>query len=70
MQILTTIPAKYRKYVYALLALAALALSAYKASQGDWVEFAGLILGGLGFGTATANTPAGYESKHDDSLRA
>jgi hypothetical protein len=54
---LTVIPAKVRKYVYAVLLLAALALSAYKASEGDWFEFAGLLLGSLGFGTAAANTP-------------
>lgn len=53
---LTVIPTKARKYVYAVLLLAALALSAYKASEGDWLEFAGLLLGALGFGTATANT--------------
>ena len=50
------LPPKVRKYVYAALAVAALALSAYKASDGDWLEFAGLLLGSLGFGTATANT--------------
>lgn len=54
---LTVIPTKYRRYVYAVLGLAALCLAAYKASQGDWVEFAGLVLGSLGFGTAGANTP-------------
>lgn len=53
--LLTAIPPKVRAYVYLLLGLAALVLSAYKASQGDWLEFAGLILGGLGFGTARAN---------------
>lgn len=52
---LTAIPAKARLYVYALLTVAALALSAYKASEGDWVEFAGVLLGSLGFGTAASN---------------
>lgn len=64
MSILTTIPPKYRKYVYAVLALAALALGAWKASQGDWIEFATLLLGSLGFGTATANTDT-YDARHD-----
>lgn len=52
---LTAIPAKARLYVYALLTVAALALSAYKASEGDWIEFAGILLGSLGFGTAASN---------------
>ncbi len=68
MQILTVIPAKYRKYVYAALALAALVLTAYKASEGDWLEMAAFILGALGFGTATANTHP--NQSHDDTLRA
>jgi hypothetical protein len=55
---LTAIPPKARLYVYAVLSLAALGLSAYKASEGDWLEFAGLFLGSLGFGTAASNTPA------------
>lgn len=55
---LEAIPAKVRVYVYAVLALAALALAAYKASEGDWLEFAGLLLGSLGFSTATTHTPA------------
>ena len=50
------LPAKVRKYVYALLALGALVLAAYQAAGGDWLEFAGLFLGSLGFGTASSNT--------------
>lgn len=50
------LPAAQRKYAYAALSLAALGLSAYKASQGDWLEFASAVLAGLGFGTANANT--------------
>jgi len=53
---LTAIPARFRLYVYAVLTLAAFALAAYKAAEGDWVEFAALLLGSLGFGTATSNT--------------
>lgn len=55
---LAAIPPKARLYVYAVLSLAALCLSAYKASEGDWLEFAGLLLGSLGFGTAATHTPA------------
>lgn len=57
---LTAIPAKARLYVYAALTLAALGLAAYKAAEGDWLEFFGLLLGSLGFGTATSNTPATF----------
>jgi hypothetical protein len=52
------LPPTARKYVYAILATAALGLAAYQASQGDWLQFAGLLLGSLGFGTASSNTPA------------
>lgn len=59
MNLLTDVlPPQARKYAYALLGLAALALGAYKASDGDWLEFAGLLLGSLGFGTAASNTPS------------
>jgi hypothetical protein len=68
MSILTVIPTKYRKYAYAVLALAALVLAAYKASDGDWLLMSTYILGALGFGTATANTHP-VETEHDDTLR-
>lgn len=58
MNILTDVlPAKVRKYVYAALALAALVLAAWQASDGDWLLFAANLLGALGFGTAASNTP-------------
>ena len=50
------LPPEVRKYVYAVLALAGVALAAYQATEGDWLEFAVLLLGSLGFGTANANT--------------
>ena len=53
------LPPKARKYFYAVGFLAALALGAYKASQGDWIEFTGLLLGSLGFGTAASNISDG-----------
>ena len=65
---LTVIPAKYRRFVYAVLTLAALGLAAWKGAEGDWTEFVALLLGSLGFGTATANTPTA--KPHDDQLRA
>lgn len=55
---LTAIPPKARLYVYAVLTLAALGLSAYKASEGDWLEFAGLLVGALVPATAATHTPA------------
>lgn len=60
---LTAIPPRARLYVYAVLTLAALGLGAYKASEGDWLEFAGLLLGSLGFGTAASNTDASILGK-------
>jgi len=62
---LDAIPAKARLYVYSILAVAAHAVGAYKASEGDWLEFTGLLLGALGFGTATTHTPASFKG---DSL--
>ena len=54
---LKVIPAKARDYVYAILAVLALGLGAYQATQGDWVEFGVLLLSSLGFGTAKTHTP-------------
>ena len=50
------VPPGYRKVAYAVLTLLALALAAYKVSEGDWVEFVAVLLGSLGFGTAASNT--------------
>lgn len=47
-----------RKVFYAFVALASLVLGIWQASQGDWVEFTGLLLAALGGATATANTHA------------
>lgn len=60
---LEAIPPKARLYVYAVLTLTALALAAYQAAQGDWLEFVGLLLGSLGFGTATTHTPATFRKE-------
>lgn len=53
---LTVIPARYRKYAYALLALAAIVVAGIQAADGDWLELVAFVLGALGFGTATSNT--------------
>lgn len=52
---LAALPRKVRIVVYSVLGLVALALTAYQASEGDWVEGVLLFLGSLGFGTAVSN---------------
>lgn len=54
---LAVLPPKVRAYVYAVLALAAVGVGAWQASQGDWLEAVGLFLGALGFGTAQTHNP-------------
>lgn len=55
------IPAQARKYVYALLALAALVLAGYQATQGDWLAFAVYLVGALTGGTAASNVSTPQE---------
>lgn len=50
------IPARHRRRVYALLALAAIAFGAYQASEGDWTLFVASVLTALTSGTAASNT--------------
>lgn len=52
------LPDRARKYVYAIFALAAIGVGAWQAADGDWLVFAALVLGALGFTTAASNTPA------------
>lgn len=52
------IPAKYRKYVYALAALAAFAYGIYEAAGGDWRQFGIALVGSLVSALAHANTDA------------
>jgi len=49
------IPTRARKYVYALLSLAALVLAGYQATNGDWTQFAIYIVGALTGATAASN---------------
>ena len=51
------IPAKARKYVYALITLAALLWGVYEASDGDWKKFVGGLIVALTTATAASNTP-------------
>ena len=56
MNLLTDVlPPQVRKYVYAVLGLAAIGLGVWQASDGDWLLFAANLLGALGFGTAASN---------------
>lgn len=51
------IPPKARKYVYAVIALAALVWGCYEASGGDWRLFVGGLIVALTHATAASNTP-------------
>ena len=50
------IPAKYRRYVYAVAACILFVYGLYLAADGDWVAFALAIIGSLVPATAHANT--------------
>lgn len=50
------VPPRHRKRVYALLALSALVLAAYKASEGDYLEMVTYIVTSLVGTTAASNT--------------
>jgi hypothetical protein len=52
------VPARARKYVYAVLSLAALALAGYQATNGDWVQFVVYLVGALTGATAASNVAA------------
>ena len=53
------IPAKYRKLVYVLMALASLVVSAWTASNGDWNVFIGGLLSTIVNTLAASNVPKG-----------
>jgi hypothetical protein len=50
------IPASWRKYVYAIFALAALCFGVWQASKGDWEQFTASLLAALVSGLAHGNT--------------
>ena len=52
------IPAKARKYVYALISLAALVWGVYEVSDGDWKKLVGGLIVALTTATAASNTSA------------
>ena len=58
------IPARYRKYVYATAALAALVYGAYEAANGDWRQAIPALAGSVVSALAHANTdPAPPQGK-------
>jgi hypothetical protein len=52
------IPAKYRRYVYAIAALLAFAYGVWQAVDGDWRQFAISLIGSAVTALAHANTAA------------
>lgn len=61
------IPAKARKYVYAIVTLAALVFGAWQAAGGDVEVFVGALIAALTSGLALANTPStGGRHRADD----
>jgi len=56
LNVLTLIPAKYRKYLYAAVALGAFLFGLWQASNGDWRQFVGALFAALVAATAHANT--------------
>lgn len=49
------IPTKYRRYVYAVLALASVVWTVWQAAGGDWRQFAGGLFAALVSATAASN---------------
>lgn len=52
------VPARARKYVYAIVAFAAIAVGAWEASQGDVGTFIASLVTALVTAMAASNTPA------------
>lgn len=59
----TVLPPKVRLYVYALIALAAVAFSAWQAADGDWAQFIGGLVVALSHMTAAANVDTSGEDE-------
>jgi hypothetical protein len=51
------IPAKYRKYLYALAFVASFVYAVYEANDQDWKATAGALVGALLAALAHSNTP-------------
>jgi hypothetical protein len=52
------LPAKVRRYAYAVLFVAALVFSVVQASDGDWKQLVGGLITALYGAVAASNTPA------------
>ena len=57
--ILTLIPVKYRKYLYAAVAVAAFLFGIWQVSNGDWKQFVAALFAALVAETARQNTDTG-----------
>lgn len=53
---LAMVPARYRQYVYSLLALAALCIGAWQAAEGNWTTFIAALVTSLVHAMAATNT--------------
>ena len=51
------IPARYRKYLYAVAFVAGIVLAAYQANGGDWRATVGYLIGAVLAALAHGNTP-------------
>jgi hypothetical protein len=52
---LSALPAKVRLYVYLAATVVLLGLGAWQASDGNWLNFIGLVAGAVVHGTAASN---------------
>ncbi len=63
MQLLTQIPAKYRKIIYITIATGLFIYSLWQASEGNWEQFVLSLLTSAGSTLASANTDT---ASHDN----
>lgn len=67
---LSLLPPEVRLYAYVTLGVLALAFTAWQVAEGDWFKALGLLLGSLGFATATSNVPTKpTDLQHDRKRR-
>lgn len=53
---LALVPARYRLYVYSVLSLAALAIGAWQAAEGNWTTFIAALVTSMVHAMAATNT--------------
>lgn len=66
--LLDVVPPKARKYVYAVVALAALVFGAWQVSQGDIQLFIGALVTALVTATAASNTATSSDLPEENYL--